>query len=68
MRRPSRSHRTTRVTRKRGRPWRPQRGPPSADTTGHGKEVNPVILRENGIDATTRHSHLLTESPRLFFT
>jgi hypothetical protein len=32
-------------------------------------EVNPVIkaLRENGIQATSLHSHLLTEVPRLFF-
>jgi hypothetical protein len=32
-------------------------------------EVNPVIraLRENGIAATSLHSHLLTEEPRLFF-
>lgn len=33
------------------------------------KEVNPVIkaLRENGIDVTALHSHMLTEEPRLFF-
>lgn len=32
-------------------------------------EVNPVIkaLRENGIDVTALHSHMLTENPRLFF-
>jgi hypothetical protein len=32
-------------------------------------EVNPVIqaLRQNGIEATSLHSHLLTEEPRLFF-
>jgi hypothetical protein len=32
-------------------------------------EVNPVIraLRENGIEVTAVHSHMLTESPRLFF-
>jgi hypothetical protein len=32
-------------------------------------EVNPVIhtLRENGIAVTAVHSHMLTESPRLFF-
>ena len=32
-------------------------------------EVNPVIraLRENGIEATSLHSHLLSEEPRLFF-
>lgn len=33
------------------------------------KEVNPVIraLRENGIEVEALHSHMLTESPRLFF-
>jgi hypothetical protein len=32
-------------------------------------EVNPVIraLQENGIEPTALHSHMLTESPRLFF-
>ena len=32
-------------------------------------EVNPVIraLRDNGIEVTSLHSHLLMESPRLFF-
>ena len=32
-------------------------------------EVNSVIraLRENGIETTSLHSHLLTEQPRLFF-
>jgi Domain of Unknown Function (DUF1259) len=32
-------------------------------------EVNPVIsaLRENGIQVTALHSHMLTEEPRLFF-
>ena len=34
-----------------------------------GNEVNPVIktLRENGIEMTALHSHMLTEEPRLFF-
>lgn len=34
-----------------------------------GSEVNPVIraLRENGIEITSLHNHLLTEEPRLFF-
>jgi hypothetical protein len=34
-----------------------------------GSEVNPVIaaLRENGIQVTALHSHMLTEEPRLFF-
>lgn len=34
-----------------------------------GSEVNPVIkaLRQNGIDVTALHSHMLTEEPRLFF-
>jgi hypothetical protein len=33
------------------------------------KEVNPVIkaLRENGIEITALHSHMLAEQPRLFF-
>ena len=32
-------------------------------------EVNPVIktLRDNGIDVTALHSHMLTDSPHLFF-
>ena len=32
-------------------------------------EVNPVIraLRDNGIEVTALHSHMLMESPRLFF-
>ncbi len=32
-------------------------------------EVNPVLktLRQNGIDVTALHSHMLTEEPRLFF-
>lgn len=32
-------------------------------------EVNPVIkaLRDNGIEITALHSHMLTENPRLFF-
>jgi len=32
-------------------------------------EVNPVIkaLRENGIEVTTLHSHMLTDTPHLFF-
>jgi hypothetical protein len=34
-----------------------------------GSEVNPVIktLRENDIEVTAVHSHMLTENPRLFF-
>src|SRR5258706_1538134 len=34
-----------------------------------GSEVNPVIkaLRANGIQVTALHSHMLTETPRLFF-
>ena len=34
-----------------------------------GSEVNPVIraLRENGIEVTAIHSHMLMEEPRLFF-
>jgi hypothetical protein len=34
-----------------------------------GEEVNPVIkaLRQNGIEVTAIHSHMLTEQPRLIF-
>jgi hypothetical protein len=34
-----------------------------------GTEVNPVIkaLRQNGIEVTALHSHMLMEEPRLFF-
>ncbi len=34
-----------------------------------GREVNPVLraLRDNGIQVTAVHSHMLQESPRLFF-
>jgi Domain of Unknown Function (DUF1259) len=34
-----------------------------------GKEVNPVMkaLRDNGIQVTALHGHMLTEEPRLFF-
>jgi Domain of Unknown Function (DUF1259) len=34
-----------------------------------GKEINPVMkaLRQNGIEVTAVHSHMLTEEPRLFF-
>jgi uncharacterized protein DUF1259 len=34
-----------------------------------GSEVNPVMraLRENGIEVTALHSHMLMEEPRLFF-
>ncbi len=34
-----------------------------------GSEVNPVIaaLRQNGIQVTALHSHMLSEEPRLFF-
>src|SRR6266849_1736868 len=34
-----------------------------------GKEVNPVLktLRENGIEVTALHSHMLEEQPRRFF-
>ncbi len=33
------------------------------------REVNPVMkaLRDNGIEVTALHSHMLTEEPRLFF-
>ena len=34
-----------------------------------GSEVNPVIkaLRQNGIQVTALHNHMLQEEPRLFF-
>jgi hypothetical protein len=34
-----------------------------------GKEVNPVLraLRENGIEVTALHNHMLDDEPRLFF-
>jgi hypothetical protein len=34
-----------------------------------GSEVNPVLraLRDNGIEVTALHSHMLDEQPRLFF-
>jgi hypothetical protein len=34
-----------------------------------GNEVNPVLraLRDNGIEVTALHSHMLDEQPRLFF-
>src|SRR5437763_10371921 len=34
-----------------------------------GEEVNPMIkaLRDNGIEVTALHSHMLTEQPRVFF-
>ena len=33
------------------------------------KEVNPVLktLRDNGIEVTALHSHMLEDEPRLFF-
>jgi hypothetical protein len=34
-----------------------------------GDEVNPVLktLRQNGIEVTALHSHMLDEQPRLYF-
>ena len=34
-----------------------------------GNEVNPVIraLKENGINVTAVHNHMINEEPRLFF-
>jgi hypothetical protein len=49
------------------------RGGGKAAVTGDfvliASEVNPVIraLRDNGIQVTALHSHMLEESPRLFF-
>lgn len=48
-------------------------GTGKAATTGDfvltAEEVNPVLkaLRDNGIEVTALHSHMLTEQPRLFF-
>ena len=45
----------------------------SANQASHfvltAKEVNPVLkaLRDNGIEMTALHSHMLEEQPRLFF-
>jgi hypothetical protein len=41
----------------------------SGDFVLIGSEVNPVIksLRQSGIEVTALHSHMLDESPRLFF-
>ncbi len=41
----------------------------SATQNPGNKEVNTVMkaLRENGIEVTAVHSHMLTEEPRLFF-
>jgi hypothetical protein len=48
-------------------------GPGKAAITGDfvltGKEVTPVMrtLRDNGIDVTALHNHMLEEEPRMFF-
>ncbi|MGZ3435794.1 MAG: DUF1259 domain-containing protein [Gemmatimonadaceae bacterium] len=52
--------------------FQPTRGGKAAitgDFVLRGSEVNPVIraLRENGIEVTAVHSHMLDEEPRLFF-
>ncbi len=41
----------------------------TGDFVLRGEEVNPVMktLRENGIEVTALHSHMLMEEPRLFF-
>ena len=43
--------------------------PAPGDYVLTAKEVNPVLkaLRENGIEVTALHSHMLDEQPRLFF-
>ena len=42
---------------------------PQRDFVLLGKEVNPVLkaMRDNGIEVTALHSHMLNEQPRLFF-
>src|SRR5258706_211577 len=52
--------------------FQPTRGGKAAITGDFvliAKEVNPVLraLRENGIEVTALHSHMLEEQPRLFF-
>jgi hypothetical protein len=48
-------------------------GPGKAATTGDfvliAREVNPVVkaLRDNGIEVTAIHNHMLNDQPRLFF-
>ena len=48
-------------------------GPGKAAITGDfvllGKEVNPVLkaMRDNGIEVTALHSHMIDDSPHLFF-
>ena len=46
-----------------------QRAAITGDFVLIGSEVNPVIrtLQQNGIEVTALHSHMLDESPRLFF-
>src|SRR5205823_10856892 len=41
----------------------------TGDFVLRANEVNPVIraLRDNGIEVTALHSHMLTDEPRLFF-
>ena len=41
----------------------------TGDLVTTADEVNPVIkaLRDNGIEVTALHSHMLTDEPRLFF-
>jgi hypothetical protein len=50
-------------------PTGPGRSAITGDFVLIASEVNPVIraLRENGIQVTAVHSHMLTEQPRLFF-
>ena len=50
-------------------PTGPGKAAISGDFVLIASEVNPVIktLRDNGIEVTALHSHMLDESPRLFF-
>ncbi len=45
------------------------RAPITGDFVLTAKEVNPVLktLRDNGIEVTALHSHMLEDEPRLFF-
>src|SRR3954447_17658287 len=50
-------------------PTAPGKAAITGDFVITGNEVNPVLraLRENGIEVTALHSHMLDEQPRLFF-
>jgi len=55
--------------RSRGSSVAPNRAPSSKSPRCDREEVNPVLraLRENGIEVTALHNHMLDDEPRLFF-